>query len=64
MDDTLEALEITELFDSVRTACEVASGKPAPDVYLLVAKEMGVARSAAWSSRMFPWVSWREKMPV
>ncbi|QDW75580.1 HAD family phosphatase [Lachnospiraceae bacterium KGMB03038] len=43
VDDTLEALKITELFDSVRTACEVASGKPAPDVYLLVAKDMGVA---------------------
>lgn len=43
VDDTLEALKITDLFDSVRTACEVASGKPAPDVYLLVAKDMGVA---------------------
>ncbi len=42
MDDTLEALKITSLFDSVRTACEVESGKPAPDVYLLVAKDMGV----------------------
>ena len=29
-------------FDVVRTACEVAKGKPAPDVYLLVAKELGV----------------------
>lgn len=43
VDDTLEALEITGLFDSVRTACEVASGKPAPDVYLLVARDIGVA---------------------
>ncbi len=41
-EDTLEALGVTELFDVVRTACEVAKGKPAPDVYLLVAKEMGV----------------------
>lgn len=41
-DDTLEALKITELFDVVRSACEVAAGKPSPDVYLLVAEEMGV----------------------
>ena len=42
VDDTLRALEVEELFDSVRSACEVAAGKPSPDVYLLVAKEMGV----------------------
>ena len=29
--------------DVVRTACEVAKGKPAPDIYLLVAKELGVS---------------------
>lgn len=39
---TLEALGVAQLFDVVRTACEVAKGKPAPDVYLLVAQEMGV----------------------
>ena len=27
----------------VRTACEAGKGKPAPDVYLLVAKELGVS---------------------
>lgn len=42
VDDTLEALKITSLFDSVRTACEVPLGKPAPDVYLLVARDIGV----------------------
>ncbi len=28
--------------DSVHTACEVGKGKPSPDIYLLVAKELGV----------------------
>lgn len=41
--DTLQALGITELFDSVRTACEVAKGKPSPDVYHLVAKDLNVS---------------------
>ena len=43
VDDTLEALKIAELFDSVRTACEVKKGKPAPDVYLLVADDLKVS---------------------
>ncbi len=42
VDDTLEALGVAGYFDVVRTACEVAKGKPAPDVYLLVADELGV----------------------
>lgn len=42
VDDTLEALKIRSLFDSVKCACEAGAGKPAPDVYLLVAKEIGV----------------------
>lgn len=29
-------------FDSIMTACEVEKGKPAPDIYLAVAKEMNV----------------------
>lgn len=40
VDDTLEALDIRELFESVRCACEAGAGKPAPDVYLLVAEEL------------------------
>ncbi len=40
--DTLKALGIEHLFDSVRSACEVLSGKPSPDVYLLVAQDLGV----------------------
>lgn len=41
-DAVLEVLEIHHLFDSVHTACEVKMGKPAPDVYLLVAEELQV----------------------
>ena len=32
-----------EKMDSVRTACEVNAGKPAPDIYLKVAEDLGVA---------------------
>lgn len=31
-----------EKVDSVRTACEVCKGKPAPDIYLKVAEDLGV----------------------
>ena len=31
-----------EQVDSVRTACEVCAGKPAPDIYLKVAQDLGV----------------------
>lgn len=40
--DTLGALGIDAMFDSVRTSCEVAAGKPSPDVYLLVASDLEV----------------------
>lgn len=43
VEDTLTALGVTEYFDVVRTACEAGKGKPAPDVYLLVAEEMGIS---------------------
>ena len=39
----LEKHQIVSYFDSIHTACEVAKGKPAPDIYLLVAKELEVA---------------------
>ncbi len=29
-------------FTSIRTSCEVAKGKPSPDIYLLVAEDLGV----------------------
>ena len=42
VDATLEALNIRDYFDCVMTACEVEKGKPAPDIYLLVAKCLDV----------------------
>lgn len=33
---------ITGYFASIRTSCEVLKGKPSPDIYLLVAKDLGV----------------------
>lgn len=42
VDAVLKALDIAGYFDSVHTACEVEHGKPAPDIYLLVAEELGV----------------------
>ncbi len=33
---------IEDYFGSIRTSCEVAKGKPSPDIYLLVAKDLGV----------------------
>lgn len=38
----LKSQGVYELFDSIRTACEVGAGKPAPDVYLRVAEDLGV----------------------
>jgi len=39
----LKSLGIGELFDEVHTTCEVAKGKPSPDIFLLVAEKLGVA---------------------
>lgn len=39
---TLQANGILKYFDSVHTANEVAQGKPAPDIYLLVADDLQV----------------------
>ena len=38
----LESLKIRPYFQVVATACDVANGKPAPDIYLEVAKRLGV----------------------
>lgn len=38
----LTNLGIRDYFDSIRTACEVEKGKPAPDIYLRVAKDLEV----------------------
>ncbi|WP_425516061.1 HAD family hydrolase [Anaerolentibacter hominis] len=42
-DAVLKRLGVQKFFKSVRTACEVERGKPAPDIYLLVAGDLGVA---------------------
>lgn len=39
---SLHARGIRHLMDSVHTACEVEHGKPSPDIYLLVAKDLEV----------------------
>lgn len=38
----IETLGVKEYFGSIRTSCEVERGKPSPDIYLLVAKDLGV----------------------
>ena len=38
----VESLNISGYMDEIHTSCEVAKGKPAPDIYLLVAKCLGV----------------------
>ena len=38
----LDSLSVREYFDEIHTSCEVPKGKPSPDIYLLVAKCLGV----------------------
>lgn len=45
VDAVLEALDIGRYFKVVATACEVAAGKPAPDIYLNVAERLHVKPS-------------------
>ncbi len=45
-DAALNARGLAQYFDSVRTSCEVAAGKPAPDVYLKVAEDLCVEPAA------------------
>lgn len=42
VEKTLQALGISDLFDEVITADDVATGKPAPDIYLEAAARLGV----------------------
>lgn len=42
VEKTLQAVGVSDLFDEVVTADDVAIGKPAPDVYLHAAKLLGV----------------------
>lgn len=43
VDGVIETLRIGSYFQVVTTACEVAAGKPEPDIYLKVADTLGVA---------------------
>ena len=43
IEKTLQAVGVSDLFDEVVTADEVANGKPAPDIFLHAAKLLGVA---------------------
>lgn len=38
----LKALKVESFFDEIKTSCEVGRGKPFPDIYLKVAKELKV----------------------
>ena len=40
VDAVLESLQIRPFFQVIATACEVAAGKPAPDIYLEVARRL------------------------
>jgi HAD superfamily hydrolase (TIGR01509 family) len=42
VDLIIDAHGIKEYFISIRTSCEVEKGKPSPDIYLLVAKDLAV----------------------
>ncbi len=42
VDAVIESLQIGEYLDVITTACEVKSGKPEPDIYLEVARRLGV----------------------
>lgn len=42
VDAVLGSLQIAEFFSNITTGCEVALGKPAPDVYWKVAEHLGV----------------------
>ena len=41
VDAVLNSLGLEQYFQVVATACEVAAGKPAPDIYLEVARRLG-----------------------
>lgn len=43
VDAVIDSLNIGQYFQVVATACEVTAGKPAPDIYLKVAKELSIS---------------------
>lgn len=42
LDAVLDSLGVRSYFDSIHVSCEVEHGKPAPDIYLLVADDLKV----------------------
>ena len=42
VESVTEVLGIRQYFDTIVTSCEAGAGKPAPDIYLLAAKNLGV----------------------
>ena len=42
MENIADVHNLRDYFSSIMTACDVQKGKPAPDIYLAVAKELGV----------------------
>ena len=42
VENIAEVHNLRDYFSSIMTACDVQKGKPAPDIYLAVAKELGV----------------------
>ncbi len=64
VDDTLRALEVEGLFDSVRSACEVAAENLLRMCTFWWQKRWACIRKTAWCSRTSPWASWPGRMPA
>ena len=45
IEGALKVEGVLEYFDAITTGCEAGAGKPAPDIYLLAAKKVGIAPS-------------------
>ncbi|MCH5259241.1 MAG: HAD family phosphatase [Lachnospiraceae bacterium] len=43
VENVVKARHLDQYFDCIMTGCDVAKGKPAPDIYLAVAKELNVS---------------------
>lgn len=43
VENVVKARHLEQYFDCIMTGCDVAKGKPAPDIYLAVAKELKVS---------------------
>lgn len=61
VEEFLKARQITHLFDTICTSCEVNKGKPAPDVYLKAAGSWVRSLLLVWYLKMFRWDPRREK---